>query len=162
MEDGISNEVGEEGEDNGVSQEKEVNDCSLNDKIGDISKERKESTGWQESEEDNFSEEVGEEEESVTEVERTVENEDKSSSEEGELSDVSDENLPAITKKGRSASENLNEGERRSFAGVAISQQIDNDTEMAISLSSDEDCDDASPSTSKTKKLRKVCIRNSV
>ena len=97
MEDGISNEVGEEGEDNGVSQEKEVNDCSLNDKIGDISKERKESTGWQESEEDNFSEEVGEEEESVTEVERAVENEDKSSSEEGELSDVSDENLP---KKG--------------------------------------------------------------
>ena len=91
-----------------------------------------------------------------------VENEDKSSSEEGELSDVSDENLPAITKKGRSASENLNESERRSFAGVAISQQIDNDTEMAISLSSDEDCDDASPSTSKTKKLRKVCIHNSV
>lgn len=161
MEDGISNEVGEEGEDNGVSQEKEVNDRSLNDKIGDISKERKESTGWQESEEDNFSEEVGEEEESVTEVERAVENEDKSGSEEGELSDVSDENLPAITKKGRSASENLNEGERRSFAGVAISQQID-DTEMAISLSSDEDCDDASPSTSKTKKLRKVCIHNSV
>lgn len=162
MEDGISNEVGEEGEDNGVSQEKEVNDCSLNDKIGDISKERKESTGWQESEEDNFSEEVGEEEESVTEVERAVENEDKRGSEEGELSDVSDENLPAITKKGRSASENLNEGERRSFAGVTISQQIDNDTEMAISLSSDEDCDDASPSTSKTKKLRKVCIHNSV
>lgn len=129
----------------------------MNEKIVDISKEREESTCWQDSEDDRFSEEVGGEEDSVTEVNIAEDHEDKGGSEEGDLSDVSDENLPAITTNGRRASGNLEEGERRGFLGDTSSQQIDNDTEMAISISSDES-ESASPSKKKTKKLRKVCV----
>ena len=88
----------------------------------------------------------------------TEEHEDKGGSEEGELTDVSDENLQTITAKGRTASGNLEEGGRCGFPGDANSQQIDNDIKMAISISSDEG--DASPSKNKTKKLRKACVHD--
>ena len=106
---------------------------------------------------DSFSEEVEEkEEDSVSEVDMAEEIEDETASEEGDLRDSLGENISAITNKGRSESGNLKQGERSGFPGDARSQQIENDTEVAISISSDEN--DASPLKSKTIKLRKVFV----
>lgn len=134
----LPNEAGKETD--GVIQEK-GNDCSLNDKLGDPFEERKEiSIGQQESEEDSLSEEAEEKEKSVTE-DRTGENENQSGSGEGRWGDFSGEDRPAIGVKEREASD-------KSF------QPILSGAKIAMSLSSDENCDDPSPSA---KKPRKVC-----
>ena len=149
----MSKEVAEEKEDNDVSQKRGVNGCSLNRK-------RSESPIWLDSEKDGVSEEAEAEENSFTEVGMAEDNEDNSGSEEVELSDFSDETLPAIAKTGRSANGNLKESGRRGFPGDPSFQQIDKDSKMNISISSDED--HASLSENKAKKQRKVCVPNSV
>lgn len=104
----MANEVAEEKEDNDVSQKRGVNGCSLN-----IT--RNESPIWLDSEEDGVSEQVEGEENSFTEVGMAEANEDKSGSDEVELSDFLDETLPAIAKRGRSEDGNLRESGRRGF-----------------------------------------------
>lgn len=126
----VPNESGDEGEYNGVPQEKEDSEDGV--------PPEKEDSG-----------------DSVTEVV----NEDKSGSEKGELRNLSNENLRAVIRKGRSASGNLREGERRGFPGDQSSQQT-HDTKMVISITSDED--DASPSRNKPRKLKKLYVHDSV
>lgn len=149
----MANEVAEEKEDNDVSPKGGANGCSLNRK-------RNESPIWLDSEEDGVSEEAEAEENIFTELGMAEDNEDRSGSKEVELSDFSDETLPAIAKRGRSANGNLKESGRRGFPGDASFQQIDKDSKMSNSISSDED--HASLSENKAKKQRKVCVPNSV
>ncbi|KAJ7389397.1 hypothetical protein OS493_031927 [Desmophyllum pertusum] len=91
----LPNKAGKEREENGIIQDK-GNDRSLNYNLVDASEERKEIIGQ------HTSEEAEEKEKSVTEG-RTGENEDQSGSEEGHLSDFSEDDRPAVGVKEREA-----------------------------------------------------------
>jgi len=136
----LPNEAGKERKKNGVVQDK-GNDCSLNDKPGDPFEEKKKVRIGQHQSKDSLSEEAEEKEKSVTEG-RTGETENQSASEEGQWRDFSEESRPAVGVKEREASD-----ERY--------QQILSGAKIAMSFSSDENCDDTSASA---KKPRKVCI----